>query len=315
VINFRYHVVSLTAVFLAVALGLVVGTAAFNGPAAEELSDQVSSMRKQNEGLRDQVGHLKEESEQDEQWAVDAMPYMLADKLVNRRVLLVTTADVDKAYVDGITTGLTASGAKITGRLTVQKKFVEADSNQALLELGDLVQPTSVTGLPSNSNGVETSAALLAAVLIDRPAAIPADDRRKVLSGYTNGAFVTPAPEPTVPAEITLVLTGNPYADKEAAKLNAALRTLVEQFDKVGPIVVAGSGTGGDGNLLAAIRDDAALVKTISTVDYVASPKGRVATLLTLKEQLDGATGHYGVGGGATALMPRQPGAGTRNGS
>jgi len=34
VINFRYHVVSLTAVFLALAIGLVVGTAALNGPVA-----------------------------------------------------------------------------------------------------------------------------------------------------------------------------------------------------------------------------------------------------------------------------------------
>ncbi|GIJ51961.1 hypothetical protein Val02_88470 [Virgisporangium aliadipatigenens] len=312
-INFRYHVVSLTAVFLAVALGLVVGTAAFNGPAAEELSDQVSSMRKQNDAYRTQLDDLKEAAEQEEQWATDAMPYMVADKLVNRRVLLVTTSEVDKAYVDGITTALTTNGAKITGRLTLQKKFVEPGSNQALLELGDLVQPTSVTGLPSNSNGVETSAALLGAVLLDRPAAIPADDRRKVLSGYTNGAFVTPAPEPTAPAEVTLVLTGNPYADKEGAKLNAALKTFVEQFDKAGPIVVAGSGTGGDGNLLAAIRDDATLVKQVSTVDYVASPKGRVATLLALKEQLDGQAGHYGLGGGATSLLPRL--AGARNGS
>ena len=40
-INFRYHVVSLTAVFLALAIGLVVGTAALNGPVADTLSDQV----------------------------------------------------------------------------------------------------------------------------------------------------------------------------------------------------------------------------------------------------------------------------------
>ena len=41
-INFRYHVVSLTAVFLALAIGLVVGTAALNGPVADSLRGQVS---------------------------------------------------------------------------------------------------------------------------------------------------------------------------------------------------------------------------------------------------------------------------------
>ena len=42
-INFRYHVVSLTAVFLALALGLVVGTAALNGPLSDSLRDQVTA--------------------------------------------------------------------------------------------------------------------------------------------------------------------------------------------------------------------------------------------------------------------------------
>ena len=36
-INFRYHVVSLAAVFLALAIGLVVGTAAANGPIADTM--------------------------------------------------------------------------------------------------------------------------------------------------------------------------------------------------------------------------------------------------------------------------------------
>ena len=54
-INFRYHVVSLTAVFLALAIGLVVGTAALNGPVADSLNNQVTSLRKDNTQLRDTV--------------------------------------------------------------------------------------------------------------------------------------------------------------------------------------------------------------------------------------------------------------------
>ena len=59
-INFRYHVVSLAAVFIALAIGLVVGTAAFNGPAADALDDQVAAMRSDNNKLRDEVEHLTE---------------------------------------------------------------------------------------------------------------------------------------------------------------------------------------------------------------------------------------------------------------
>ena len=53
-INFRYHVVSLTAVFLALAIGLVVGTAALNGPVADSLKDQVQGLNRDNSNLREQ---------------------------------------------------------------------------------------------------------------------------------------------------------------------------------------------------------------------------------------------------------------------
>lgn len=55
-INFRYHVVSLTAVFLALAIGLVVGTAALNGPVAENLKSQITALNKDNSNKRDQIG-------------------------------------------------------------------------------------------------------------------------------------------------------------------------------------------------------------------------------------------------------------------
>jgi len=44
VINFRYHVVSLAAVFLALAIGLVVGTSSANGPLTENLNEQVNTL-------------------------------------------------------------------------------------------------------------------------------------------------------------------------------------------------------------------------------------------------------------------------------
>lgn len=307
-INFRYHVVSLTAVFLALAIGLVVGTAAFNGPAAEELGDQVSGMRKQNDALRDQVNHLKEEAQQEEQFAIDALPYLLGDKLSGRRVLLLTTADADKEYVDGMLKAFEVAQVKLTGRVALTKKFVEPDRKEHLLDLVDTTTPPGVTGLPANSNGAETSAALLAAVLVDRTPAVTPDDRRRVLAAYKD--FLIAVPDVSGPAEAVVLITGAPYSDKDAAKLNGALKFVAEQFDRVGPLVVAGSGTGGDGNLVAAVRRDTTLAKQVSTVDNVATPQGRAATLLALVEQVEGRVGHYGVGGGATALLPK-----TRNGS
>jgi hypothetical protein len=314
VINFRYHVVSLAAVFIALAIGLVVGTAAFNGPAADALDDQVAAMRNDNNKLRDEVEHLTEEAEQEERFATEALPGLIDNRLSGKRVLLVTTTDAGKDYIDGVADALEAvAGAKITGRLAIQKKFVDPANKEELLDLAAETTPAGVTGLPANSNGVETSAALLAASLMDHDPAVDVLDRRKVVAAYKEQAYVITS-EINEPAEAVVVLAGAPYTEKDADKLNGALKTFVEQFDKTSPIVVAAASTAGAGNLVATVRGDSNLSKPVSTVDNGGSPQGRAAVLLALAEQVEGRSGHYGVGGGSTSLLPKTP-VGARNGS
>ncbi len=313
-INFRYHVVSLAAVFIALAIGLVVGTAAFNGPAADALDDQVAAMRNDNNKLRDEVEHLTEEAEQEERFATEALPGLIDNRLSGKRVLLVTTTDAGKDYIDGVADALEAvAGAKITGRLAIQKKFVDPANKEELLDLAAETTPAGVTGLPANSNGVETSAALLAASLMDHDPAVDVLDRRKVVAAYKEQAYVITS-EINEPAEAVVVLAGAPYTEKDADKLNGALKTFVEQFDKTSPIVVAAASTAGAGNLVATVRGDSNLSKPVSTVDNGGSPQGRAAVLLALAEQVEGRSGHYGVGGGSTSLLPKTP-VGARNGS
>jgi hypothetical protein len=178
VINFRYHVVSLTAVFLALAIGLVVGTAALNGPAVDALNDQVNGISRQNQQYRDQVNHLKDEANTQEQFAIDAAPIMLADKLKNERVMIVALPSASK-YVKDVADTLKIGGAKITAQVEIQDKFTESANNSQLLDLATITRPVGVSEPASpNTDGVETSMALLAAVLVDRPVgqqAVPDD--------------------------------------------------------------------------------------------------------------------------------------------
>jgi hypothetical protein len=313
VINFRYHVVSIAAVFLALALGLIVGTAAFNGPAADSLAARVEEMGEANQKYRDDVQHLEDEAEQIEQFAVEALPWMIGTRLNGKRILILTTTDADKDYVDGVAEALkTTAGATITGQLAFQKRFVDQASKEELLDLVDNGTPDTVTGLPANSNGAETAAALLAAVLVDHNPAVTPEQRTKTLTAFT-GSYLVGAPVKE-PAEAVLVLAGGPYNEKDAGKLNTGLKTIVEQFDKAGPLLVAGESTAGDGNLVAAVRRDSNLSKPVSTVDNAGTPQGRAAVLLALADQLESKTpGHYGVSG-QNGLVPKAP-PGNKNGS
>lgn len=309
-INFRYHVVSLTAVFLALAIGLVVGTAALNGPVADSLKNTVTALRKDNQQLRDTVSSLQDEVNREEDFAVEAAPILLGGKLTGRRILVVTMPR-GQEHADGVIDMLRMAGASVVGRIDVQDKFVNPDSNNDLLGLAARSAQRTVpaAGLPGNSNGVETCSAQLASALLDRSAATTAtdSDRRAVLGAYSSNGYVVVDDKVTGSADAVVVVSGPPHVDRDSAEKDRAVVTAVAEFDKVVPLVVAGSGTG-DGNVVAAVRSDPVLAKTISTIDNANTSQGQVVTALAVIEQVRfNRVGQYGLGAGAASLMPKLP--------
>ncbi len=305
-INFRYHVVSMTAVFLALAIGLVLGTTALNGPVADALNDQVRGLSNTNQNLRDQVSHLDAELQKQEQFVADLAPSVLGGKLTGRRILLVEAPGADARQVDGVRRMLEIAGGRVTGRVALTDDFTNPAKNELLLDTVTRLVPPSVKDLPANLSGPETASALLAAVLLDHNPPVTPDQRTSVLTGFTTQRFLTVNGDVSGPAEAVVVVAGLPATDRDATKRNDAVVTAVEQFDKAGPIVTAAENDSGDGNAVAAIRDDPALTKTVSTVDDVSAAQGQLVTALALAEQMQGRTGHYGVGGGAAGgLTPK----------
>jgi len=306
VINFRYHVVSLTAVFLALAIGLVVGTAALNGPVADSLREQVNVLGQQNQELRDRVNHLNNDVEQREEFATQLAPVVLANRLSGDRVLVVSLPS-GQEYVDDVVDMLEIAGATVTGRVEIKDKLTDPANNAELLDLAHTSLPPSVTGsLPTNSDGVESSVALLAAVLLDRAPAVTATDLRTVLAAYRTGGYIGFPSDITGPAKAIVLVSGPPVTGEEAVRKNAAALTLATQFDKAGHVVVAASADAGDGNLVAELRGDPQLSKNVSTVDNVSTPQGRLVTAWAVADQIAGKVGHYGIGSGAT-LVPKKP--------
>jgi hypothetical protein len=306
VINFRYHVVSLTAVFLALAIGLVAGTAALNGPMADSLNDSVNALGRDNKNLREQVSHLREEVNREEDFVEEAAPRMLGGTLTDRRVLVLSLPG-GHDQVDGVIKMLETAGATVTARVEVDDKFTNPENGVELLDLADQAAVPSVppSTLPGNSDGVEKSSALLAAVLLDRVPLVSAGDLGEVVAAYESAGYISVDDKVSGPAELVVIVAGLPYTDREGAEKNKAAVTLATQFDKAGKIVIAGSGVAGDGNIVSAVRGDPTLSKTISTIDNAGTSQGQLVAALAAAEQLTGEAGQYGVGAGAESLMPK----------
>ncbi|MGY0007420.1 copper transporter [Micromonospora sp. I033] len=311
-INFRYHVVSLTAVFLALAIGLVVGTAALNGPVADSLKERVNGLSKDNSLMRQSVNNLQKELDMEEDFAAEMAQVVLPGKLNGRRVLVLSLPS-GRDHTEGVVKMLELAGANVTGRLDVQDKFINPDSNNNLLELAvTAARPNSVptSGLPGNGHGVETSSALLASVLLDRPQGSPAvtdADRRAVVQHYATSGYVTSEDKISGAAEAVVLVSGQPYVDKFSAEKDESVVKIAEQFDRTGAIVVGGMGSAG-GNVVSVVRGDPVLSQTISTVDNANTVQGQLVTSLALVQQLtEKKAGQYGVGDNAAALLPKLP--------
>ncbi|GIF70106.1 hypothetical protein Ais01nite_81410 [Asanoa ishikariensis] len=313
-INFRYHVVSLTAVFLALAIGLVVGTAALNGPVADSLNERVSGLRKDNTQLRDQVSSLQEELKSEEDFAAEMAQVALPGRLTGRKVLMVTLPS-GRDQADQVRAMLTTAGATITGRIEMQDSFFLPGNAEELLYLASsAAQPNiSTTGLPSNSDGVETASALLASAVLDRTQGTPpaAAEVTALLTAYEKAKYIGYADagkdKVTEQAQAVVIVTGLPYVDKDSVQKDQAVVTMVSQFDKQGSVVVAGNGAS-DGNVIAAIRGDGALVKSISTIDNTNTTQGQVVAALATEQMItQNKAGQYGLGAGAASMMPQQP--------
>ena len=305
-INFRYHVVSLTAVFLALAIGVVVGTAALNGPVADSLKNTVDAVSKDNSNLRAQNNQLQEEINREEDFATEAAPALISGKLAGRR-LLVVVLPTGREYANGVVSMLTIAGAKITARLTVEDRFFDPASNVDLLELADKASQPIVpsSGLPLNSDGVETSSALLGLALLEHTPQTTAADVTAVLTAYSKANYLAVDDGATGGAEATVVISGLPATDRDAAAKSQSAVMLASQLGKTKPLVVAGDGNG-DGNLVAAVRNDPFLVKNISTVDNANTVQGQLVTAMATAERVvQQRSGQYGLGAGSSSLIPK----------
>jgi hypothetical protein len=298
VINFRYHVISLAAVFVALAVGAVFGTAAANGSATDVLSDSLNAAHKTNEQLRETTEDLQTEASRKDDFINDTAPSVLSGTLANRRIVVLTTPS-GRDHAEGVIVKLGLAGAAVIGPIDLQESFFDAQNNLNLLELTRRIAASST--LPGNSDGAETASALLAAVLLEAP---PSAHRATVISAYAGAGYLTAPEQLDGTADGAVLVTGAPYVDQDPVKRNAAIVAVAAQFGLVGPTAVAGTAAG-DGSAIRTVRGDEQLTARASTIDGVAGAQGQVVTALALAERITADRGgHYGTANGADDLTP-----------
>lgn len=306
-INFRYHLVSLTAVFLALTIGLILGTAALNGPAMEALEANSQSLRDSNNALRDELEGLQDELADDQSFASEIAPSYLEARLTGQKILIVAMPGAETEVVDNVERMLGYADAESAGRVSLLDDFLDPANNDQLANLVDGVTPDTIEA-PVTYDGVAAMSAVLAAVTTGSfegaPVEITTADITTVTAGLTDLGTLTVGTAPTGGAT-GVVLVGGPVAtDSDAEERNTGVVTVAGAFGVDGPTVYAASNSAGDGNPLAVLRGDDASAP-VSTVDNVVTAQGQISSVIALADLIaDDTVHHLGTGEGAEGQLP-----------
>jgi hypothetical protein len=314
VIDFRYHLVSLIAVFLAVALGIVIGTTQLNGPLTTNLQSQVSNLQEDKRALETQTQQLQSQLNGIGGFDEAVGPTLVADTLSGRRVVLVIdSGDVPTDVVEGVTALLGTAGATVTGsiRLTASYSDPQTATNLQTYVTGPGMPP-GLTLPPTGDTGQLVAAVLAQVLMVPALGAGTTPEQNatsSVLAGLEQLEVLSKDTSSVSAADFAVLLTAGARTGKDAATGNTALVQLVTALDEQGSgAVVAGdSAATQDGGLLAAVRGDATIARTLSTVDNVDTAAGRISTVLAVASEARGTSGAYGTGKNTQPVPPPAP--------
>jgi Copper transport outer membrane protein, MctB len=344
-IDFRYHLVSLVSVFLALAVGIVLGAGPLKDPITEGLSQSVQQLRQDRDALGDQLKTAQAATRNRDTFIDDLQGQLVTGQLSGRAVVLVTLPGADADAVRPLTQALTDAGARVTGRIDVHDAWADPASRSArdtaianLRAIGGGILATpgagssrsaspSPTASGTAGSAADTAAAeVLARALVTSepsPGERPDATSRSLLEGLARAGLLdvngeTPARAThsvlLVPGVATavdgVVPTPSPSPSPDETPAWVALASVLDA-ESTGAVVVGPASSATAGGLLAAVRAQQPLATTVSTVDTGSTPMGDVTTVLALREQQLGSAGSYGFGAGAKAVLPTRGTGGT----
>jgi hypothetical protein len=313
VIDFRYHIVSLISVFLALAVGIALGAGPLEQTIGDSLTGQVEVLREDRDALREELQDAEATADRQEVFLAEAAPRLLADTLTDRRVAVVSLGAVDEDSRVAVEEQLASAGATVSARVQVTDLWTDP----SVRSFRQALAASLVTYLdPAPAADAGTQAELAEALAQGLTGADPAapdqlsEPAGIVLELLANGdsELITVAEPVTAPADAVVVLSAAapPSGDDAAAEPDAdvveahvaVVRAAQSRSD--GAVLAGGAAVPGD--LVSTVIADSDLAARISTVSGFGGVTGQVSVPLALNATIGGTVGHYGFGDGLTAV-------------
>lgn len=303
-INFRYHIVSLMAVFLALAVGITLGVTLVSDEANDALAAQAAADRRQVQEYRRQLEQQRALDDYRNSFEETVGGYATNGMLTGASVAVIAMPDAPPATVNAIRDEVAGAGGSVTATATVSAEVFDPnaaeDVRSTLSEFGDRYDPDasvatnfgSVLGrglLRSDTGDLDDTATRITDELSGTLLRLDQDSERFAQLAIVVGAQAT---DPPLGAD-SLVR----HIEFDLAVHRRASGTVI-----AGPNSAAIDGTD-----VATVRSQPESRDELSSVDVADLPSGVSTVIMAGREQLLDGQGHYGYANSADAPVPELP--------
>jgi hypothetical protein len=306
VINFRYHIVSLMAVFLALAVGIAVGVS-LSPSVSAGLNEQAAQDRKQVTELRAELDRRKAIDDYRDAWADRAGEQIAIGALSGVGVAVVAMPDAPNPVVQAVNDGVSAAGGTVVRSVRVDADaFDPAKADVVAEAVGGY---TEELGLQDDM----TSATRFGRALGYSIAAKAPQERDDLAVGIGDAlqeaGLATLSNDTNRRAELVVVVSARASVPQPAPELlQAHVQADVALLFHAAGLVLAGPNSEDiAGTDVLTARSDSEAAAVLSTVDVADLASGVTSTVLAGQEQLLGRQGHYGALTRADAPLPTLP--------
>lgn len=289
-ISYRQHVVTLVAVFLALAVGVVLG----GGP--------LSEVGRADEGRSAGAASTRAENARGaafgDDFAAAVAPELYAGRLARHPVSVLALPGADAEHVAAIGTQITAAGGRIAGRFEAREALLDPGEKSLVDTLGSQLMTQAGEGAVEADapTYVRMGQLLGAAITTTFPSGEPLEAQAEAVRGSLAAAELLTADDAGVGrAPLLLVVLGD-EADPDV--LEGLLSGLAAR--SLGVVVVGDAASGASGDL--AVLRHRTVAEEVSTVDSVDTVLGQVTTVLALVREVTGTGGSFGASGSEGAV-------------
>ncbi|HEX2241021.1 MAG TPA: copper transporter [Actinomycetota bacterium] len=306
-IDFRYHLISLVAVFLSLGLGLLIGSAVIADNLIEDIEDRLEDVRTTNEERLAEIVRLRSLVANGEDFARFLEPSLVNEALGGSQIVLFVFEGSEDGLIDGLRAVVEEAGGDIATTVFISDRFALDDPNSAqelsLITGHEIADPAELREQIARELG---SVAAAAATSDQRRGNLLADQRLDALIEELEEAqflSIDRDQDPvTIPVGAEFIVAAGSL-DEPVYEIDGFGLALAGTLADRGAKVIAVESADSVWGLVEAVRGDSDVADGVATVDHADTVPGRIATALALSRAAFEA-GHYGYDRGAQEPFP-----------